>query len=315
MENTDIDRAREELKALPISASLDIDNAEIERLGGLTNLVFRVSDGAENWCLRLPGAGTEEYIDRKNEAVAARETARVGVSPELIYANADTGIMVTRYISGTLTMTGDLFRTRRGSPARAGEAFRKLHASDATFDFRFELFSMIDDYLGILSGKTVDLPEGYHDVLKEAEAVRSALQANPLPLAACHCDPLAENFLDTGERMWIVDWEYSGMNDPMWDLGDLSVEAGFNNSQDEEMIIAYFRGEPRPDELGRIIIYKAMCDLLWTLWGLIQLANANPAEDFWSYSNERFSRCRTLMANPEFSRHVAAVTGGPSART
>ena len=80
------------------------------------------------------------------------------------------------------------------------------------------------------------------------------------------------------------------------------------------MIAAYFGGEPRADEHGRIIIYKAMCDLLWTLWGLIQLANDNPAEDFWSYSNERFSRCRTLMANAEFSRHVAAVAGGPSAR-
>ena len=220
--------------------------------------------------------------------------------------------MVTQFIRDTHTMTGDLFRTRSGAPARAGEAFRKLHQSDARFDFRFELFSMIDDYLGILSGKTVDLPDGYHDVLKEAETVRSALQAHPLPLAACHCDPLAENFLDTGDRMWIVDWEYSGMNDPMWDLGDLSVEAGFDRRQDEEMIAAYFGGEPRPDERGRIIIYKAMCDLLWTLWGLIQLANDNPAEDFWAYSNERFGRCRTLMADPDFTRHVAAVASGPS---
>ena len=111
--------------------------------------------------------------------------------------------------------------------------------------------------------------------------------------------------------MWIVDWEYSGMNDPMWDLGDLSVEGGFSAAQDEEMIQAYFGGEPRADERGRIIIYKAMCDLLWTLWGLIQHANDNPADDFWAYSVGRFERCKALMATPEFARHVAAVAAGP----
>jgi thiamine kinase-like enzyme len=166
---------------------------------------------------------------------------------------------------------------------------------------------MIDDYLDVLSGKDVDLPDGYHDVLREAEDVRQALSARVLPLTACHCDPLCENFLDTGKRMWIVDWEYSGMNDPLWDLGDLSVEGGFDLKQDEDMIGAYFGREPKPDELGRIVIYKAMCDLLWTLWGLIQHANDNPADDFWAYSVTRFRRCKALMGRAGFAAHVAAV--------
>jgi thiamine kinase-like enzyme len=148
-------------------------------------------------------------------------------------------------------------------------------------------------------------------VVREAEGVRDALNAHPLPLVACHCDPLCENFLDQrGKRMWIVDWEYAGMNDPMWDLGDLSVEGQFDAAQEAEMIAAYFGGEPRASELGRIVIYKAMCDLLWTLWGLIQHANRNPADDFWAYSLNRFNRCKVLMANPEFFRHVAAVRKG-----
>jgi len=308
----DISMARAALKHLPAAAGLDPDTAEITRLGGLTNLVFRVETAGDALCLRLPGAGTEEYIDRANEAGAAREAAKAGVSPELLHADAATGVMVTRFVEGTVTMTPDLFKSRAGSPGRAGEAFAKLHRSGARFDFRFELFSMIDDYLKILATKTVDLPAGYHDVLAEAETVRAALNAHDLPLVACHCDPLCENFLDTGTRMWIVDWEYSGMNDPMWDLGDLSVEAGFDAAQDEEMIRAYFGGAPRADERGRIVIYKAMCDLLWTLWGLIQLANDNPAEDFEAYANTRFARCRALMASPDFSGHVAAVAAGPN---
>ena len=275
-----------------------------ERMGGLTNRVYRIGDCV----LRLPGKGTEEYIDRANEAAAAKAAAQAGVSPEVIHADAASGLMITRFIPGAATMSPAAFKSRTGSPARAGRAFAKLHASGAAFPARFELFAMIDDYLGLLSGKDVALPLGYHDVLAEAEAVRTALAARPSPLAPCHCDPLCENFLDTGTRMWIVDWEYSGMNDPMWDLGDLSVEAGFDAGQEAEMMQAYFGQVPRSADQGRMVIYKAMCDLLWTLWGLIQLANANPADDFRAYADTRFARCKALMASADFPRHLAAIT-------
>ena len=301
---TEDDEARAMLAGIPLLAGY---KGPVERLGGLTNRVFRVGD----FCLRIPGAGTEEYINRKNEAVAAREAARTGVSPEVMHFDEDTGVMVTRFIDGAQTMSPASFKLNAGAPARAAEAFRTLHASDAVFPFRFELFSMIDDYLAVLSTKDVALPAGYHDVVREAdEGVRRALAAHPLPSVASHCDPLCENFLDTGERMWVVDWEYSGMNDPMWDLGDLSIEGKFNESQDEEMIRAYFGGEPRPAERGRIVIYQAMCDLLWTLWGLIQLANKNPADDFRAYADGRFMRCKALMETAQFERHVAAVAKG-----
>jgi thiamine kinase-like enzyme len=278
-----------------------------QRLGGLTNRVYRVGD----FCLRIPGKGTEEYINRANEAVAAREAARAGVSPEVLHFDAASGVMVTRFLDGAATMSAENFSLRPGAAARAGKAFRKLHDSGAVFPFRFELFSMIDSYLKVLSTKDVALPAGYHDVVREADqSVRAALAAHQLPIVACHCDPLAENFLDTGSRMWIVDWEYSGMNDPMWDLGDLAVEAQLSPALEEEMIAAYFGGEPKPAERGRIVIYKAMCDLLWTLWGLIQLANGNPADDFRAYADGRFARCKALMETPQFARHVAAVAAG-----
>jgi thiamine kinase-like enzyme len=275
-----------------------------ERMGGLTNRVYRIGDVV----LRLPGRGTEAYIDRANEAAAARAAALAGVSPEVIHADPASGLMLTRFLPGTVTMSPAAFRARPGSPARAARAFARLHASGARFPARFELFAMIDDYLRLLSGKDVALPTGYHDILHEAGAVRTALAARPLPLAPCHCDPLCENFLDTGDRMWIVDWEYSGMNDPMWDLGDLSVEAGFDAAQEDEMLKAYFGGPPPARDQARMVIYKAMCDLLWTLWGLIQQADGNPADDFRAYADTRFARCRALMASPAFSGHLAALT-------
>lgn len=292
------DQTEKQLRAslLEIPSLADY-SGPVERLGGLTNLVFRVGDA----CVRLPGAGTEEYINRAHEAVSAQAAADAGVSPEVIHADPETGVMATRFIDGAETMTPAGFRGDIGAVRRAGEAFRRLHESGAEFPFTFELFAMIDDYLGILSTKDVALPDGYHDVVSEAQSVRAALARNPVPLVACHCDPLCENFLDTGERIYIVDWEYSGMNDPMWDLGDLSVEGEFDAAQDQALLEAYFGGEPAAADRARMIIYKAMCDLLWTLWGLIQLANGNPADDFRAYADGRFARCRTLMASDAFT--------------
>jgi thiamine kinase-like enzyme len=310
VEDIQTSMAQDALRQIPLFAGRDLARAKIERLGGLTNLVFRLDLDGRSYCLRVPGKGTEEYINRVHEEHAAREAARAGVSPGVLYFDVASGLMVSDFVAESVTMSAELFKKRHGAPARAAVAFRKLHRSGAVFRFRFELFAMIDGYLKVLAGKKVEFPAGYHDVLNDAETVRTALAAHPLPVAACHCDPLAENFLDTGERMWIVDWEYSGMNDPMWDLGDLSVEASFAPEQDAEMIGAYFDGEASPSEMGRIVIYKAMCDLLWTLWGLIQHANQNPADDFWSYAVNRFRRCRALMGDPAFGPHVEAVRRG-----
>ena len=113
------------------------------RLDGLTNLVFQAGDA----CLRIPGKGTEEYINRANDAVAAREAARAGVSPEVLHADPASGIMLTRYIEGAQTMSPAAFKLNAGAPGRAGSAFRTLHDSGAVFPFIFDLFAMIDGYL------------------------------------------------------------------------------------------------------------------------------------------------------------------------
>jgi len=110
--------------------------------------------------------------------------------------------------------------------------------------------------------------------------------------------------------MVLVDWEYAGMNDPMWDLGDLSVEAEFGPAQDEALLRAYFGAAVPPAEAGRMVISKGLCDLVWTLWGLIQVMNDNPVDDFWAYALNRFERCRRLMASAEFARAIEDVRTG-----
>jgi thiamine kinase-like enzyme len=293
------------LKRIPLLAGTVPD--AIERLGGLTNRNYKLTLGNARYVLRIPGDKTGDYINRRVEAHNARVAAEAAVNAEVLFFDETDGLMLCRHLDGCVSMTPALFRSRKGAPARAARALRQMHRSGRSFEFRFELFGMIDDYLGVLARLGADLPPGYHDVVGEAGAVRRALDRHPAGLAPCHCDPLSENFLDDGRRMWVVDWEYSGMNDPLWDLGDMSVEAGFDEAQDREMMEAYCEG-PAPRALqGRMVIYKAMCDLLWTLWGLIQFANKNPVDDFWPYALRRFERCKALMAKPDFARHLAAV--------
>ena len=279
------------------------------RLAGLTNINHLFEHDGSRYVLRIPGAGTSEYINRTNEEVAARSAAAAGVNAEVVFFDASDGLMVTRFVDGAATMNAERFLDLEAC-GRAGRAFRELHTTAAPFATDFDLFGMIDEYKALLASKGATLPEGYAELQATAEATRQALEATARPLVPSHCDPLCENFLDTGERMYVIDYEYAGNNDPMWDLGDLSVEGGFGPEQDAALLRAYFGGEPPAHEVGRMVAYKAMCDLLWTLWGVIQHVNQNPVDDFWAYAVGRFERCRTLMSSPDYSGHLTRVRGG-----
>jgi thiamine kinase-like enzyme len=306
----EIEEARSALEAIPAMAAVAA-TARIERLGGLTNRVFKVATADGVLVLRLPGAGTEAYIDRAVERHNAEVAARAGVSPAVLHFD-EAGVMLTEWAAST-TMNPERFRDL-DAVARAGRAFRRLHDWPEPFRSRFDLFVKMDEYQALLERLGAAIPAGYEAAKTEAAAVRRALEAAGPPLAPCHCDPLAENFLDSGDRMWIVDWEYSGNNDPMWDLGDLVVEAELGPEQEAALLHAYFEGPPPAAARGRVVLHKAMCDLLWTLWGVIQHANNNPVDDFWAYAVNRLERCRRLMASEAFHEALAAVRGAAGGR-
>jgi thiamine kinase-like enzyme len=297
------------MRRIPLLAGLGVGDITTERLGGLTNKNYLLGTPKGKFVLRIPGEGTSEYISRSNEAHAARETSEIGVNAPLIFFDDKDGVQLAGFVDGALTLNAERFKDL-GSVRRAAQSLRKVHRSARPFLNRFELFQMIDAYLEILARKDAPLPDGYHDVKREAESVRRALGVRPLPSVPCHCDPLTENFLDTGQAVYVIDWEYAGNNDPMWDLGDLSVEGGFTPDQDMALLEAYFDGHIPAGDRGRMVLYKAMCDLLWTLWGIIQHVNENPADDFWAYAVGRFERCKKLMGSPDFGRSIQATIDG-----
>lgn len=296
--------------SIPLFSDQSLDTVSVERLGGLTNRNFLIETSAGKYVLRLAGDGTDEYIDRIREKKNAEIAVKAGVNAEILFFDEASGTMVTRFIDNAFTMDIDKFKDT-GALKRAGQAFRKLHQSPDLFEGEFELFNQIDQYLEVLKKLDARLPDGYSEVQKSAEQVRAALSRHTLPTAACHCDPMVENCIDDGQKIFIIDFEYAGNNDPMWDLGDLSVEGNFSEEQEHIFLRAYFGHEPSAFDFGRMVMYKAMCDLLWTLWGVVQHANQNPVDDFWAYAVGRLARCQTLMADPAFFEHLAAVTDGP----
>lgn len=299
----------EKLKIIPVLAGLDRAELKIERLGGLTNRNYRLDYPEQSFVLRLAGVGTSEYINRLSEMKNLAIAAKAGVNAIVLYFDETDGTMLARTLEAT-TMSVEGFRDL-GAVCRAGVVLRRLHDSGEEFVDSFELFEQIDRYLLLLKEKNAKLPEGYSEVQAQAESVREALGKHPLPAVPCHCDPLVENFLDTGTTMYLIDFEYAGNNDPMWDLGDLSVEGEFSPEQDSALLEAYFGHEPDPFDTGRMVMYKAMCDLLWTLWGVVQHVDKNPADDFWAYAQGRLERCKSLMNTKDFQKHLQAVFQGP----
>jgi thiamine kinase-like enzyme len=300
------------LARVPFFGNVRGEDVEIERLGGaLTNHCYKLTTGEAAYVLRLAGEGTSDYIDRSAEEYNARIAAEAGVGAEVIFFDATDGMMVTRFVDGVSVNSREGFGLDPRAPVRAARVLKRVHNLGRLFRSRFDVFAAIDGYLELLRGWRTPLPEDYYGVKQRERAVRLALKTSPVTLVPCHNDPWPGNLLDADGRICLIDWEYSGMNDPMWDLADLSVEAGFGPGQDRAMMEAYHGTGLSPALYSRLELYKAMCDLHWSVWGFVQHATGNPAEDFRRYGLERLRRSKTRMSGADFGRHLSVVrTGG-----
>lgn len=304
--NKRLDKAYEMLTQVPFFAGVRREAVEIEALGSLTNMSYKVSVGGAAYVLRLPGQDTWEYIDRAAEEHNSRVAAAAGLGADVLYCDTRGGTMVTRFIEGE-ALDGAWLSRDAEALVRVARTLKRLHGSGANFRSRFDIFGMIGRYRNLLHKSGQPLPAGYGALEDKVEAARRALEAAPVPLAPCHNDSWPSNFIDDGDRIYLIDWEFSGMNDPFWDLGHLSAEARFGPGQDRTMVEAYCGGVASEGTYARLEIYKALDDLLWSLWGFIQHANENPADDFLAYARERFGRFTERVNDPGFGRHLNAV--------
>ena len=152
----------------------------------------------------------------------------------------------------------------------------------------------------------VVIPAGYREHLGQVPRIEAALARNAPPSVPCHNDLLADNYLDDGERLWLVDWEYSGNNDPAFELGNTAQELGYGEEQQTELCRAYF-GEASPALLARMRLQMIMSDVGWTLWAAIQARISTIDYDFTGWAEERWARATAVLDGPDFEGWLTAM--------
>jgi thiamine kinase-like enzyme len=192
-----------------------------------------------------------------------------------------------------------------GIPSRVAEALRQLHAGPRFRD-DFDMFRTTERYLRVVDERAITIPAGYRTRLDRLPRIEAALGVHPLPTVPCHNDLLAENYLDDGKRLWLVDYEYSGNNDPTFELGNTCQEQGWDEARIRELCAAYF-GEASDALLARMRLQMIMSDVGWTLWAAIQAAISTIDYDFFGWAEERWARAQAAIDGPDFEDWLAAV--------
>jgi thiamine kinase-like enzyme len=290
------------IAAIPDWAGADIRSAPITV--GLTNQNHRVEVDGVPMFVRIPGAATDLLaVDRANELHNTRAAAEAGVGPRVLHQLPDWDVFVLEWVDAR-TMSIGAF-VGGGWPDRIAAALRRLHAGPRFRD-DFDMFRTTERYLRVVDDRAIAIPAGYRERLDRLPRIEAALLVHPLAAVPCHNDLLAENYLDDGQRLWIVDYEYSGNNDPTFELGNTCQELGWGDDRVRELCAAYF-GEATDALVARMRLQMIMSDVGWTLWAAIQAAISPIDFDFGGWAEERWGRAREAVDGPDFEDWLAAV--------
>lgn len=269
--------------------------ADIIRLGGMTNHSYKValSDGTELF-VRIPGEGTEEIISRSDERKSTELGCRLHLDSDLYWFGND-GTKVMRFIHNPQPMSEPVMR-ESSNIAQAAKIFKTLHTCGVDTGVRFEVFEMAALYEKIINENQVKLYSDYADVKQTVFDIKAEVDKNGIAKRVpCHNDSLIGNWvLDENNRLYLIDWEYSGMNEPMWDLSCLSIECDYTEDNDNELLTDYFGSAPTVEQKKRFIAAKLYVDYLWTLWGLTRVPF--DGQFMQDYADNRYNRLKRNIA-------------------
>jgi thiamine kinase-like enzyme len=215
-------------------------------------------------------------------------------------------VLVVAWVEGRTLQPEDL--RDEGTLARAAEVCRRLHAGPR-FDGDFDMFALQRRYLSLVTERGFRLPARYRELLPEADRIAEALAVRQTPTVPCNNDLLAANFIDDGQRVWLIDYEYSGNNDACFELGNTSTECSFTPEQTEAWTEAYF-GAPSPADLARVRLQALCSQYGWSLWGFIQAATSPIDYDFHGWGMERFEKAEATFRGPELPQLLEDVARG-----
>jgi thiamine kinase-like enzyme len=253
--------------------------------GGLTNRNYKVTTPDGVFVARVSAAGADLLaIDRDAEHRNSVAAAAAGAGAPVIEYRPEDGLLVVGFIKGRTLSNADV--AAPGTLARVAAACRRLHGGPR-FGNDFDMFDIQRRYLSVARSRGFRVPEGYDDLMPAFEAARAALAVRREGTVPCNNDLLAANFIDDGDRIWLIDYEYSGNNDACFELGNIWGECRLSVEALEELVTAYY-GRPLRGKTARARLLGLAGKYGWTLWGAIQQA-ASPLDfDFWSWAMERF---------------------------
>jgi thiamine kinase-like enzyme len=276
--------------------------------GGITNRNFLiVAAGTDDrWVIRLAGNDTHLLgISREVEHAATVAAAGVGVGPEVTAFIRPEGYLVTRFIIGSPVSDEAVHRPE--TLRRVADSLRRIHDGPAIPGL-FVPFRIVEAYRALAAARGVPIPVEYDLAQSVARRIELAFLTSPMELQPCHNDLLNANFIDDGARIRIVDWEYAGMGDPFFDLGNFSINHELRPDEDTQLLAAY-DGEVRPARLARLTLMRTVSDFREAMWGVLQQGISSLDVDFVAYAGEHFERLLSGAATPSFERALRVAAG------
>jgi thiamine kinase-like enzyme len=277
--------------------------AVTELSGGLTNRNLKVSTASGDYVARISSNKSSLLaIDRRSEYENSKIAAGIGVGAPVFDYLPDFGLLVIGYIPGKTYSALDV----SNNLGRIASTCKLLHKADP-FTRDFDMFAIQENYQKLVTESGFRFPEGYHKYANQISRMKNALAVLDEGRVPCNNDLLPANFIDDGEKLWLIDYEYSGNNDACFELGNIWSEAKLPLAALEELVTAYYGGS-RPEKLARAWLFALLAKYGWTLWASIQSSVSEIDFDFWQWGMEKFDDVEESFASSKFEQALIQVT-------
>ena len=281
--------------------------------GGITNLNFKIDADGRSYVIRLAGAGTEKLgIKRDVEYAANYAAGQLGIAPDVVYFIEPEGYIVTRFINGKRVMPEEIVKPH--NLARVASKLRLFHRHAPKLKGEFNVFRRVDNLVKVSKSNNCKFPFDWNWIMQKTREVKDALAKDPYTPTPCHDDLLNLNWLDedvAGEigELRLLDWEYAGMGDIFFDLGNFSHHHRLSDDQQRLFLQEYF-GEVTPKHFARLKLMEPMSELHEAMWGTTQTGISKLEEDFQGYADLWFGRLRMHMTDFRWEQWLKDVAGG-----
>ena len=254
----------------------------VEQLGGMTNQNYLAKTTNKQYIVKFFGKGTEKLINRQDEKYNLELLKDLDLDVKNYLFDIEAGIKVNEYIESAITLDSTSIKTKFDKIA---PILQTIHASGKELRGEFAPFEEIKKYESLIEEK---IPyANYEAVREEVFSLEKRLADLGVDRKSCHIDLVPENFIESPQgRLYLIDWEYSSMNDPMWDLAALFLESEFT-PQEEEAFLSHYESEQTPVSREKIAIYKILQDAIWSLWTVYK---EEQGADFGDYGVSRYQR-------------------------